>query len=181
MAKKPTKPRPQTIRQTPTAPDDFARLRGNAAELARWLGTSASAISQGIDSGRFRPDAAGLFWLRRTVAAYCIQLREARAQDAAAADQRAELDYWKTQKLRQEVLEGRQAIAEKVADNILGKLRVACARMREACANHPETAAAIRALADELEREGAAQDIDPADTESDTKNETNDDDPNDRR
>ena len=58
---------------------------------------------------------------------------------------------------------------------------MACAGVRNACANHPETAAAIRALADELERAGAAQDIEPADTESDAENETNDDDHTDRR
>ena len=154
MMRKQTNPRPQK-RHTPATIDDFARLRGNAAELARWLGTSASAISQGIAAGRFRPDAAGLFWLRRTVAAYCANLRESREATASASDQKAELDYWRARKLRQEVLEGRQEIADQVADLILARLKEACARMREACARHPDTAQAIRDLADEIERQSA--------------------------
>lgn len=164
--RKQTKTRPQK-RHTPATIDDFARLRGNAAELARWLGTSASAISQGITAGRFRPDAAGLFWLRRTVASYCANLRESREEGASASEIRAELDYWRMRKLRQQVLEGRQEIANEVSNCILDKLKETLLRMREACAAHPDTAQAIRDLADELERTPAPT-IEPAALEPET-------------
>ena len=64
-------------------------------------------------------------------------------------------DYWRARKLRQEVLEGRQELAEQIASTILERLRQACERLRQACAAHPDTADAVRALADELEAQGA--------------------------
>lgn len=129
---------------------DLGKIRANAIELAQWLGITPQAVYQGAEDGRFHPDAAGLYWLRRTVATYCQSLRDSR-RAADADDYHAELDYWRARKLRQEVLEGRQEIAMQVGDKILARLRGACARMATACAAHPDTAAAVRALAAELE------------------------------
>lgn len=129
---------------------DLGKIRANAIELAQWLGITPQAVYQGAEDGRFHPDAAGLYWLRRTVATYCQSLRDSR-RTAEAEDYRAELDYWKARKLRQEVLEGRQEIALQAAEKILARLRGACARMATACALYPEAADAVRALADEIE------------------------------
>ena len=129
---------------------DLGKIRANAIELAQWLGITPQAVYQGAEDGRFHPDAAGLYWLRRTVATYCQSLRDSR-RTAEAEDYRAELDYWKARKLRQEVLEGRQGIALQAAEKILARLRGACARMATACALYHEAADAVRALADEIE------------------------------
>ena len=91
---------------------------------------------------------------RRTVATYCQSLRDSQ-RAAEADDYRAELDYWRARKLRQDVLEGRQELAEQIAATILDRLRAACDRLRAACAMHPDTADAVRALAEELEAQGA--------------------------
>ena len=124
------------------------------SELARLLGITASAVTQGMHAGRFRCDALGRYALGTNVPQYCQSLREAQSR-RDDSDHKAELDYWRARKLRQEVLEGRQELAEQIASTILERLRQACERLRQACAAHPDTADAVRALADELEAQGA--------------------------
>ena len=130
------------------------RLRVSGSELARLLGITPAAITQGVDAGRFQRDAVGRYALGTNVPQYCQSLRESRRAENSD-DQKAELDYWRARKLRQEVLEGRQEIADQIASTILERLRQACERLRQACAAHPDTADAVRALADELEAQGA--------------------------
>ena len=162
--KRVTKKEPQQAK-----PVDLLRLRVRCSELAALLGITPSAVTQGTDAGRFRKDAVGRYALGTNVPAYCQSLRESRRAENSD-DQKAELDYWKARKLRQEVLEGRQAIADQIASTILERLRQACERLRQACAMHQDTADAVRALADELEAQGAvavdaAENTEPGETE----------------
>ena len=164
-----TTKRKQTAKQS-----DILRLRVSGSELARLLGITPAAITQGVDAGRFRCDAVGRYALGTNVPQYCQSLRDAQAR-RDDGDQKAELDYWRARKLRQEVLEGRQELAEQIASTILERLRQACERLRTACASHPDTADAVRSLADELEAQsGAALDtLEEPETETDNE-ETND-------
>ena len=147
-----------TKRKQTAMQSDILRLRVSGSELARLLGVTPAAITQGVDAGRFRRDAVGRYALGTNVPAYCQSLRDARRNENSD-DQKAELDYWRARKLRQEVLEGRQELADQIASTILDRLRQACERLRIACAAHPDTADAVRALADELEaKSGAALD-----------------------
>ena len=134
---------------------DLLRTRVSGSELARLLGITASAVTQGVHAGRFRCDALGRYTLGTNVPQYCQSLREAQSR-RDDGDHKAELDYWRARKLRQEVLEGRQELAEQIASTILERMRVACERLRQACALHPDTAYAVRALADELEAQSGA-------------------------
>ena len=127
---------------------------------------------QGVDAGRFRRDAVGRYALGTNVPQYCQSLRDAQAR-RDEGDQKAELDYWRARKLRQEVLEGRQELADQIASTILDRLRQACERLRQACAAHPDTADAVRALADELEAQGAVA-VDAAENTEPDNEETND-------
>lgn len=147
-------------------------MRVSGSELARLLGITPAAVTQGVDAGRFRRDALGRYALGTNVPAYCQALREAQSR-REDGDHRAELDYWRARKLQQDVLEGRQELAEQIAATILDRLRAACDRLRGACAMHPDTADAVRALADELEaQEGAELDAlesgGPAENEEDS-------------
>lgn len=153
-------------------PGDLLRLRVRCTELAALLGITPSAITQGTDAGRFRKDAIGRYQLGTNVPAYCQSLRESRRAENAD-DQKAELDYWRARKLRQEVLEGRQEIADQITTAILNRLRQACERVRLACASHPDAADAVRALADELEAQGAVA-VDAAENTEPDNEETND-------
>jgi hypothetical protein len=134
---------------------DLLRMRVSGSELARLLGVTPAAVTQGTDAGRFRRDALGRYALGTNVPAYCQALREAQSR-REDGDHRAELDYWRARKLQQDVLEGRQELAEQIAATILDRLRAACDRLRAACAMHPDTADAVRALADELDAQGGA-------------------------
>ena len=151
---------------------DILRLRVSGSELARLLGVTPAAITQGVDAGRFRRDAVGRYALGTNVPQYCQSLRDAQAR-RDEGDQKAELDYWRARKLRQEVLEGRQELADQIASTILDRLRQACERLRQACAAHPDTADAVRALADELEAQGAVA-VDAAENTEPDNEETND-------
>ena len=134
---------------------DLLRMRVSGSELARLLGVTPAAVTQGTDAGRFRRDALGRYTLGTNVPAYCQALREAQSR-REEGDHRAELDYWRARKLQQDVLEGRQELAEQIAATILDRLRAACARLRAACAMHPDTADTVQALADELDAQGGA-------------------------
>ena len=126
----------------------------SGSDLARLLGITPAAVTQGTDQGRFRRDAVGRYQLGTNVPSYCQSLRDARRNENAD-DQKAEREYWQTQKTKQDVLEGRRKIADQVTERILSQLRQACDRLRQACSRHPDTAEAVRALADELEAQGA--------------------------
>lgn len=130
-------------------------MRVSGSELARLLGITPAAVTQGVDAGRFRRDALGRYALGTNVPTYCQALREAQSR-REDGDHRAELDYWRARKLQQDVLEGRQELAEQIAATILDRLRAACDRLRAACAMHPDTADAVRELADELDAQGGA-------------------------
>lgn len=147
-------------------------MRVSGSELARLLGVTPAAITQGTDQGRFRRDALGRYTLGTNVPAYCQALREAQSR-REEGDHRAELDYWRARKLQQDVLEGRQEIADQITSTILNRLRQACDRLRQACASHPDAADAVRALADELEAQGAVA-VDAAENTEPDKEETND-------
>ena len=144
----------KTKQQSKTA--DLLRLRVSGSDLARLLGITPAAITQGVDQGRFRRDAVGRYQLGTNVPAYCQSLRESRRAESAD-DQKAELDYWRAKKLKQETLEGRREIADQIIDRILARLRAACDRLHRACSRHPDTAEAVRALAEELEAQDAVQ------------------------
>lgn len=144
-----------TKRKQTAMQSDILRLRVFGSELARLLGVTPAAITQGVDAGRFRRDAVGRYALGTNVPQYCQSLRDAQAR-RDDGDQKAELDYWRARKLRQEVLEGRQELADQIASTILDRLRQACERLRQACAAHPDTADAVRTLSDELEAQSGA-------------------------
>lgn len=148
--KRVTKKEPQQAK-----PVDLLRLRVRCSELAALLGITPSAVTQGTDAGRFRKDAVGRYQLGTNVPAYCQSLRESRRAENSE-DQKAELDYWRARKLRQEVLEGRQELADQISSTILDRLRQACERLRQACTAHPDTADAVRSLAEELEAQSGA-------------------------
>lgn len=111
------KNRKQTATQS-----DILRLRVSGSELARLLGVTPAAITQGVDAGRFRRDAVGRYALGTNVPQYCQSLREAQVS-RDAGEQKAETDYWRAARLREQTIEGRRQIAEELADAIVSAWR----------------------------------------------------------
>ena len=121
------KNRKQTAMQS-----DILRLRVSGSELARLLGVTPAAITQGVDAGRFRRDAVGRYALGTNVPQYCQSLRDAQAS-RDTGEQKAETDYWRAARLREQTLEGRRQIAEELADAIVSAWRAVGESWLERC------------------------------------------------
>ena len=98
---------------------DFFSAMLTANQMASLLGLTPQALGAAAKKGTLERDAEGKFELAKTVRAYCENLRNRNDAERSASTEGAEFEFWRTQKVKQQSLEGRSQICEEILSTLL--------------------------------------------------------------
>lgn len=103
----------------PNAGINFRTLHLSAAELGEIVGCSPQNLGQLVKAGKLNRMSNGQYAVVPAIKEYCDILRGRNEQERDAKSDGAELEYWKTQKVKQQSLEGRTQICEELLATLL--------------------------------------------------------------